>query len=172
MRHKKLKWSAVIWLCLGLAGLQAQNTMFVNERSGTQTPYAFTSINKLTFASDNMTVNKKDGSTSIYALTDIRYLNFGITTAIAEISGEKGNDILLFPSPVKDQLHIRYESKTTGNVQLQILNVQGKFIYQQTLCSLYGTNYLTIPVTKLEHGMYMCRLQNGSKIETAKFIKY
>ena len=117
MRHKKLKWSIVIWLCLGLNGLQAQNTMFVNERSGTQMPFTFTSINKLTFASGNMTVNKKDGSTSIYALTDIRYLNFGITTAIAEIRGDENNDMLLFPSPATDQLNIRYESKNTGNVQ-------------------------------------------------------
>lgn len=141
------------------------------RKIGYSTPHAFTSINKLTFDSGNMTVNKKDGSTSIYVLTDIRYLNSGITTDIAEISGDENNDILLYPSPVTDQLPIRHESKTTGNVQLQIMNMQGKFIYQQTLSSLYGTNYLTIPETNLLHSMYICRLQNGSKIETAKFIK-
>lgn len=39
MTHKKLKFSAVLLLGLGLTGLQAQ-TMYVKESSGTQTAYA------------------------------------------------------------------------------------------------------------------------------------
>jgi len=169
MLHKKLLWIAVICFSFGLA---AQNTMFVKEKSGTQTPFAFTSINKLTFTAGNMTVNKKDGSTNAYALTNIHYLNFGNSTAVVEIDSEGSSNMMLFPNPVIDQLRIRYESVTTEKLQLQIMDVQGKVILQQTLSTHDGTNYITIPVAKLQHGLYLCRLQNGNKIELSKFIKH
>ena len=170
MRHKNLKWSVFFCLCFGLTGIQAQNTMFVNEKSGDQTPFTFTSISKLTFTAGNMTVNKKDGSTSAYALTNIRYLNFGNSTAIVEIVSEKSN-MLLFPNPVLDQLRIRYESVTTEKLKLQIMNVQGKVILQQTLNPQNGTNYIEIPVEKLQDGLYLCRMQSGNKFDASKFIK-
>ena len=172
MRDKKLLWSALLCLHFGLAGMQAQNTMFVFEKSGNQTPFAFTSINKLTFTAGNLTVSEKNGSTNTYALTNIRYLNFGNSTAIVEIDGKKSSNMLLFPNPVLDQLHIRYESITTGKLQLQILDVQGKVILQQTLSTHNGTNYIIIPVAKLQQGLYFCCLHNGNKFETSKFMKH
>lgn len=146
--------------------------MFVNDKSGNQTPFDFTSINKLTFTTGNMTINKKDGNSSTYALTDIRYLNFGNTTAIVEITAEKSINILLFPNPVWEQLHIQYESVKTENLQLQIMDVQGKVILQQILSLQNGSNHFTIPVNKLQHGLYLCRLQNENKFETYRFIKH
>jgi len=172
MRQKSIKWCSIICLCLVLSGLQAQNTMFINEKSGAQTSLAFTNIDKLTFTAGSMTVNKKDGSTGVYALNNIRYLNFGYTTGIHGVLDLRNNELLLFPNPVKDQLHIQYKSETTGDVQFQIMNVQGKIIYQQTHRSLYGTNDIYIHVAGFDFGVYFCRLMNATKIETTKFIKY
>src|SRR5690554_5092155 len=61
MRHKRLKLSAVLLLGLGLTGLQAQ-TMYVKESSGTQTAYALSNIQKMSFSSGNLTVTKTDNN--------------------------------------------------------------------------------------------------------------
>ncbi len=172
MKHKKMNWGIVFLFSFCLTGLQAQNTMFVNERSGTQTPFTFTSIKKLTFATGNLTVNKINGSTSAYALTNIRNLNFGSIAAIVDVNNEESLFMFLFPNPVTDQLHIRYYSATSGNVELQIMDVQGKVIFQQTLSSHNGTNFISFPVAQFQNGLYLCCLQNGNKLQTNKFVKY
>ena len=75
MRQKRLKLSAVFLLGLGLTGLQAQ-TMYVKEKSGTQTAYTLSSLRKMTFSGGNATVQKSDNSTGVYALSQLRCLNF------------------------------------------------------------------------------------------------
>jgi len=171
MLNKKFVFSVMLLLGITVSELYPQNTLNLKEKSGTLTSYALNSINKLTFASGNMTVNKKDGSTSAFALTNIRYLNFTNATSIEGISLEKTN-LMLYLNPETDQLGIRYESSISEDVQLQILNIQGKVVYQQTLSSQTGTNYTTISVVQLKNGLYLCLLQNGNKLETVKFIKH
>lgn len=169
------KRNFALWLILGisLTSLQAQNVLFVKEKSGVQTPYTLTNIEKLTFASGNITVNKKDGATNTYALSSIRYLNFGndVKTSISPIGNEGNNTLILFPNPVIDQLHVQYVSSMSKKVQLQILDIQGRIILQKSFDSQSGINYATIQVSQLQHGLYFCRLQNGSKLETYKFLK-
>jgi len=171
MRQKKIKWSIIVFLCIGMKGLQAQNAMFINYKSGVQTPIDVNSINKLTFNTFDMNVLKKDGSSSSYELNNIRYLNFGIATNILSLGCTKNNDLIISPNPVKDKLHIQFESESRGNVQFQIFNMQGRVIYQQAFRSLCGTNNITITLTGFVHGLYICHLVNASKIEIKKFIK-
>ena len=179
MRQKKIKLSAVLLLGLGLTGIQAQSTLYVKAYNGTQIPYALSSIRKLTFSSGNIQVNKTSGSTDSYALNDIRYLNFSnLTTNVSQISSEESNNIMLNPNPAIDQLQISYETPKAGNVRVEIVNVQGQVLLQQTLISQNlpaghagGTNHAIISVSQLAKGIYICRLQSDHKIEIIKFIK-
>ncbi len=172
MRHKKVKFSVLLLSGIGLTGLQAQSTLYVKEHSGIQTPYTLNSIRKLTFAGVNMTVNKTSGSTDNYVLSDIRYLNFiDVTTNVSLISSQESSNIILYPNPVIDQLQISYETLKAGNVQVEIVDVQGKVLHQQTISSQNGTNYAIIHVSQLSEGLYVCRLQSGDKIEIIKFLK-
>jgi len=170
MRHKKIKLSALLLLGLGLTGLQAQSTLFVKEHSGTQTSYTLSSIRKLTFPTGNMMVNKTDGSTSTYTLSDIRYLNFSGLTTVSQIGNQKSS-ITIYPNPVIDQLQINYETLKAGNVQVEIVDIQGRVLHQQTIISQNGTNHAIIPVSQLAEGLYVCRLQNDDKIEIIEFLK-
>ena len=172
MKHKKLKLSALLLLGLGLTGLQAQSTLYVKEHSGTQTSYTLSSIRKLTFPTGNMTVNKNAGSPTTYALNDIRYLNFiDLTTGVTQTDKAKSSNIELYPNPVNDQLQISYETLNAGNVQVEIIDLQGKVLLQQTISSQNGTNQAIIPVSQLAKGLYVCRLQSNDKIGNIKFIK-
>jgi hypothetical protein len=170
-----MKQRFVLWLLLGisLSSLQAQNALFVKENSGVQTPYSLTSIKKLTFASGNIIVNKNDGNANSYSLTNIRNLTFGKdgSTSISQVSTDKNNTLMLYPNPVIDQLHVQYVSVVSENVQLQIVDMQGKIILKQSIDNKPGINNATIPVSQLQHGVYLCRLQNGTKLKTIKFLK-
>jgi hypothetical protein len=76
-------------LGLGLTGLQAQ-TMYVKEKTGTQTTFELNDIRKLTFPEGNIMVNNTDGNTSVYELSDIRYLSFiDFTTNLKRIDRQK-----------------------------------------------------------------------------------
>lgn len=167
-----MKLSAMLLLGTGLAGLQAQSSMNVKENSGTQTSYTLTGIRQLTFPIGNMLVTKTDGSTNTYTLSSIRYLNFtNLTTAVSQEVNQANSGSVLFPNPVIDQLQISYESLNAGNVQLEIMDVQGKILYQQTINCQTGTNLAIIPVSQLSVGIYLCRVQSNDKIEINKFIK-
>ena len=172
MRYKKVKLSALLLLGIGLSGIQAQSTLYVKEHSGIQTPYTLSSIRKLTFPTGNMTVKKTDGSTNTFALSDIRYLNFiDLTTNVSQVGIQESSSIILYPNPVIDQLQISYESIKAWNVQVEIIDVQGKVLHQQTIISKNGTNHALIPVSQLSKGLYVCRLQSNEKIEIFKFLK-
>jgi len=163
---------SLLLLGLGLTGLQAQSTMYVNEFSGTQTPYALSIIRKLTFPIGNITVNKTSGVNDTYALSDIRYLNFiDLTTGVSQISKQETVNTNLFPNPVNDQLQINFETIEAGNIQVEIVDIQGKVLLQKTISSQNGTNKSIIHISQLAKGIYLCRLQSNTKIETIKFIK-
>jgi len=75
MRRKRLKLSVVLLLGFGITGLQAQ-TMYFKESSGTQTAYTLSSVQKITFSTENVTVQKTDNSIRMYALSDLKRLYF------------------------------------------------------------------------------------------------
>ena len=173
MKQLKVKWIIVFLVAAGLSGLGAQTAMNMKDKSGTQTSFVLSDLNKLTFASGNLTVNKKDGSSADFALTNVLNLNFSeITTAIVDLKGDEQSNMLLYPNPVVNNLQIRYESSTEENVSLQIIDIQGKIVYLQSQNSQTGTNYLNIPFETYPNGMYLCRLQHGNNIEIKKFIKH
>jgi len=169
MRHKKLKLSAVLLLVLGLTGLQAQ-TMYVKEKSGTQTAYTLSDIRKMSFSSGNILVIKTSGSTDTYALEDIRYLNFkDLTTGLPIAKQDNLNNLTVFPNPVNDVLHIQFAASENQQASLELLSIEGKVVYSQTL-SRQAVVY-QINISSLPKGLYVCKINNGTSIETIKFIK-
>ena len=102
----------------------------------------------------------------------MNYLIFSdFTTYVKFIDRQESSNLTLYPNPVIDQLQISYEMVKAGNVQVAIIDIQGKVLHQQTINSQNGTNHAIISVSHLPEGLYVCRLQKGGKLETIKFIK-
>jgi hypothetical protein len=173
MKNKLIIIQVALLFGIGLTSLQAQNTLFLNERSGVQTPYSLTSIKMLTFASGNISVNKMDGSMNIYGLTNIRSLNFGSsgTSSISKLGVDESSTFLLYPNPVIDKLHVQYVSTLTEKMQMQIIDIQGKTILQEYFNVQPGINHANIPVSQFQRGFYLFRFQIGNKLETFKILK-
>jgi len=117
-----------------------------------------------------MLVKTNNGITT-YSLNKVSYFNFtNLLTAIPQNAIQK-NDLLLFPNPVNDELKISYKAGEAGVLNLEIIDMQGKVVLQQSLSGQNGNNLFTINVTQLLHGLYLCRVQNSNQIENLKFIK-
>lgn len=168
MRHKRLKLSAVILLGLGLTGLQAQ-TMYVKEKSDTQTAYALSSLRKMTFSGGNVTIQKADNSAGVYAISGLRYLNFiDKTTGIAEPPMQLGNASLIsYPNPVTDVLNIDLTG-VTGEGTISILTLEGKVMQMQHTS---GNSLITLNLSHLPKGIYLCLYVNSLETKTAKITK-
>lgn len=171
MRHnKKFLW-VVLLFGIALSGLQAQNTMNLIEKSGTQTSYALSSIKKITFTEGNMMVIKKDGTTNAFSLLQIRSLLFDRAIAIEEVRFVEKGDLMFYPNPAKNQLTIQYESTTAEDVQIQIIDVLGKVVIRETFHTQTGTNRMSLSVDQLKQGLYLCRLYDNDKQIAGKFLK-
>lgn len=168
MRQKPLKLSALLLLGLGLTGLQAQ-TMYVTEKSGTQTAYALSSIRKMTFSGGNATIQKTDNSTGVYAISGLSYLNFtDLSTGITESTMQLGvSNLITYPNPVKELLNIDL-SNLPAEGTISILTLDGKMI--QTL-NINGNSLITLNISNLVQGIYLCRYSNAEVIKTVKIIK-
>lgn len=172
MKHKLLLFSVLLLFGFGLTGLKAQTKLYINQKSGTQTPVTASNIRTLTFAAGQMAVNRTDKSSSTYALSTVLYLSFNdYTTDVQQIVSSQNSALAVYPNPVADQLQISYETAKAGNVQVEIIDLQGKVLLQQALNSNAGANHAQITVTKLPKGIYLCRVNNGTSIETTKFLK-
>jgi len=77
------------------------------------------------------------------------------------------HNFTVYPNPVMDQLYISLAS-AKGNIQVDIINLQGKVVLTQTVAA---ANQTSINVSNLNKGIYICRVIQGSSVETIKIIK-
>ena len=168
MRHKKLKLSAILLLGLGLTGLQAQ-IMDVKQSNGALTAYTLSNLRKMTFSAGNANIQKTDNSTGVYALSGLRYLSFkDITTSIEEQAMQPGNsNMLTYPNPVSDELHIDLTGIASEGT-ISILTLDGTVLQTQHSS---GNRLVTINLSQLPPGIYLCRYSSPSEIKTVKIIK-
>lgn len=168
MRHKKLKLSILLLLGLGLTGLQAQ-TMYVKERSGTQTAYTLSNIQKLSFSSGNLIVTKTDHSSGVYALSNLRYLNFSdVSTDLQENLPVQNQMLKVYPNPVGDILNIDLSRMSATEGTLSILNSEGKTVLSR---QVNNEGVISLNISSLPKGIYLCQYANTTEIKTVKIIK-
>jgi hypothetical protein len=169
---KKIRY--IITICciagFGLSFLNAQNTLIVKE-TGKQTPYALKSIRKLTFTGGKMIISQPGGEYHPYEITSVRSLEFITFSTDILHPGKRQSNFVLYPVPVKEELHIRYGEKKKGMVHIEIADIQGRIVYRQVIHEQGGNGEVIIDLYRLAKGLYLCRLQYGDQIETGKFLK-
>ena len=168
MRNKRLKLSAVLLLGLGLTGLQAQ-TMYVKENNGTQTAYALSNIQKMSFSSGNLIVAKTDNTNGVYALNNLRYFNFtDLSTKIEEPLSFQKQMLRVYPNPVTNVLNIDLTGTAQVEGTLIIFNFEGKTVLNRQVSH---AGVLSLDISHLSKGLYLCRYTNLTETRTVKIIK-
>ena len=170
MRHKKLKLSVLLLLVFGLTGLQAQK-MYVKEKSGIQSSYLLTDIKKMSFSSGNIAIQRTNGSSDQFSLSGLRYLNFtDLSVGIAPLAETtRGLNLQVYPNPVVDVLNIKLITDEAQPGRIEILSLVGKVVHVEKING--HSDVYQINTSSLTKGLYLCRITNGTIIETIKFIK-
>ncbi len=168
MRYKKLKFSILLLLGLGITGVQSQN-LYVKEISGTQTSYPLSSIQKISFSSGKTYIYKTDNSTETYSINGIRYLSFiEDESGIQEQKSIVNNRLIVFPNPTKDVLHIDLTNVENGGI-LSIYSMDGKLLQDQ---KINEAQIISLNLNHLSPGIYLCRYLSGTEIKTVKISKH
>ncbi|HLW09229.1 MAG TPA: T9SS type A sorting domain-containing protein [Fermentimonas sp.] len=168
MKQKKLKISLLLLLGLGLTGLQAQS-LFVKQSNNTQSTYALDDIRKITFSSGNLTVTKKDNTIGVYALSGLRYLSFAdYLTSISESKTVFMESLVAFPNPVQNILNIDLTGAVDLNGTITIFTLQGSLVQTKQISE---AKIVSLDVSSLPSGIYICCYSNKTEIKTVKFIK-
>ena len=169
MRYKILIVILISLIGSGQTGVLAQ-TMYLLNQDDTQTSYLLSEIQKMTFFSDSISIGSNTGSSEIYALNDIHYLNFNdfFTTVLPLADKTKGN-LHIYPNPVTDVLNFHIQSEMGQQLKIEIFSIEGRIVFTETISHSAHVNQ--IQLNTLPKGIYLCRIMNGTTIETAKFIK-
>lgn len=84
---------------------------------------------------------------------------------------EKMSEINLFPNPAQDQVQLSFESKESGNYQIQIINTLGQVVLNQTMNLGAGNQLVSINQLPSIAGIYQIILiKNGNQMATRKLM--
>jgi len=167
MLYKLLKYSTVPLLGLSLTQVHAQ-TLNVKEKNETQTSYSLSNIRKLTFSQGNLIITTKIQGVDSYPINGLLNLNFNSIITDIPATLTKYPILNTYPNPLSDVLNINL-SETTGQGTLEILNTDGIIVKTQQIES---TASVSIDLSQLPLGLYLCRYNNGIETRTTKIIKH
>lgn len=106
------------------------------------------------------------------SITDFMpYLKLELTYSIAEplsITTFETYNFKLYPNPVKDILHLEFNSVLGNDTIIQLFTIDGKLIKVENL--ILGQNQFQLNVNHLQKGIYLLKL-NGNHNQTFKFLK-
>jgi hypothetical protein len=83
-----------------------------------------------------------------------------LTTSIAEAE-KMPDDIVVYPNPSNGQFNISYTAQKSGHYQLNIYNMVGQIIFDQSYSAAFGPNIITIDIRWFDQGIYFLELRSA-----------
>lgn len=164
-----MKKAIVFLMFLSLFRMGYAQSMYVKHKTGNVTSIVLNSIRNVGFNSGQLIVNLKDGSVQPLVLSEIKTLTFTPITGLPD-GAKDFFKFRLYPNPVADLLSVELPKSNDNSVRIELLSLDGRMLYTQT-DDLQAESVITINVSSLKHGLYLCRILNNNKIHTQKFIK-
>lgn len=75
------------------------------------------------------------------------------------------------PNPAQDHFLVSFNSKEAGDYQLNVRDLSGKQMIQQTYQAVDGLNSVRLNAANLTPGLYLVELRSGNDIQTLKLVK-
>ena len=89
-------------------------------------------------------------------------------TASAPVSLSK---VSIYPNPVRDHFTVDIDNDFAGMMNIQVIDISGKVSLTQMLAKSGQRSQVNISASALTPGIYMVRIQMGSKVEVKKLLK-
>ncbi|MDQ3101105.1 MAG: T9SS type A sorting domain-containing protein, partial [Bacteroidota bacterium] len=77
----------------------------------------------------------------------------------------------IWPNPTNDLLNLDLGIEITGRTHVSIIDVNGRLVRTMDRNFNNGTSKITLPVSDLNGGMYMIRIENGDSSIARRFVK-
>jgi len=168
IKNKSKPW-ALLGVALLIGTLSQSQTMFVKKINNIQNNYSLASIKKLSFTTTNMKVQKNDNTEVATALNNISYLNFiQNTVGIKESFNNERVFLKTYPNPVEYVLNIDFADVNLGNATISILSLDGKLLLT---ANVSGKKDISINLSQLAQGVYICQLKTDKELKRTKLIK-
>jgi len=164
MKYKKLKFSALLLLGLGLTGLQAQES--VNATGGN----ASGSGGTVAYSVGQVVYTTNIGTNGSVAQGVQQPFEISVVLAIEEAKGINLT-VSAYPNPTTDYLTLEVDASTTLSIQsmaYQLYDMQGKLLQNEKITS----NQASIVMSNLVPATYFVKVIQGNKeVKTFKIIK-
>ena len=161
MRHKKLKFSAILLLGLGLTGLQAQTSINATgsnaSGSGGSASYSVGQVAYQTHTGANGSV--AEGVLQPYEIS-----------VVMGLEETKGINLLVsaYPNPTTDYLTLEVQEFELANLNYQLYDKQGKLLQSEKITG----NQTSIVMSNLVSATYFVKVIQGNKqVKIFKIIK-
>jgi len=161
MQHKRLKFSTILFLGLGLTGLQAQESDIATggnaTGSGGSVSYTVGQIAYQTFSGTSGSIAQ--GVQQPYEIS-----------VVSGIEGAKGINLSIraYPNPSTDYLTLSIDEFDISNLSFKLYNIQGKLLQSEKITG----NRTSIIMDNLVHSTYFVKvIQNNKEVKTFKVIK-
>ena len=90
---------------------------------------------------------------------------------IVKFDGQLTTSMTVFPSNVRDVLQVQLPNGLTGNVNLSVIDMNGRVIKRSNLASDGTALSTTIDVSSLIKGVYILKAQAGNTSVISRFTK-
>jgi len=91
---------------------------------------------------------------------------------IFQLKSTSSNNIKIIGNPVNDKLTFSYISPATQSVDVKVYDMSGRIVLKNKVNSLEGSNVISLPLSStLTTGMYIVEVNNGTELQSSKFIK-
>ena len=164
MKYKKLKFSAVLLLGLGLTGLQAQES--VNATGGN----ASGSGGTVSYSVGQVVYTTNIGTNGSVAQGVQQPYEISVVTGLEEAKGINLT-VSAYPNPTTDYLTLEVDASTTLSIQsmaYQLYDMQGKLLQNEKITS----NQASIVMSNLVPATYFVKVTESNKeVKTFKIIK-
>lgn len=124
---------------------------------------------------DSITFQMKSSDNNAFGMKTPAFFsmdNFVIqsTVGIEELSNL--TNLSVFPNPTNKYAVIKYESNSVTELNVEISDISGKKVQQQSTQTTIGNNVLELNMETLESGIYFLSINDGKNAKTIKLIKY
>lgn len=80
----------------------------------------------------------------------------------------KSTDVSIFPNPMADQSTLSFNSPSSGNIIINIIDLSGKTIYEKNMTVIQGEN--TFRLSGLYFGMYLIKVSGSNYSYSTKLL--
>ncbi len=86
-------------------------------------------------------------------------------------TGDELNQLELHPNPANDQVAVKIENESLGDVALSIMNVAGQTVFSSQIQVTEGKETVNLDLSKYDSGVYFVVMKSSNVVVTKKLVK-